>query len=333
MNITAIIEKKHYEFLDLAKGVGIMLVILGHGMFPNHYLIDSFHMPMFFILSGLTFVPPAHTYTSESIMIMEWVGKKVERIFVPSIFFMLVSGVVEIVVGKINPDTAFNSPLWFLQTLFISLLIYAFLMMKFGPKLCTVISLLAAIATYINYAYINNCAILPFHLARSIAAIPFLHTGYLLSNNIKTSSKQISVGLSIVCLLLFCVCLGFVLHRYNTIGLSFVEGSIFTYNPIFPWIISISGSLLVVYLSRIVNCIRLLNWLGKNSLVIMCVHFPILERLNHLCSLLPLYTTFEGKLFLAFISYAITIMTSIVMVILCKRYIPSLTGYKRLLSA
>lgn len=46
--------KTHYDYIDLAKGFGILLVILGHGMFPCHFVIDSFHMPLFFILSGLT---------------------------------------------------------------------------------------------------------------------------------------------------------------------------------------------------------------------------------------------------------------------------------------
>ena len=31
-------DKSHLDFLDLAKGIGILLVVLGHGMFPNHFL-------------------------------------------------------------------------------------------------------------------------------------------------------------------------------------------------------------------------------------------------------------------------------------------------------
>lgn len=30
-------SKVHFGFLDLAKGLGILMVILGHGMFPNHF--------------------------------------------------------------------------------------------------------------------------------------------------------------------------------------------------------------------------------------------------------------------------------------------------------
>ena len=38
---------------DIAKGIGIILVIVGHssGTICNRY-IDSFHMPLFFIISG-----------------------------------------------------------------------------------------------------------------------------------------------------------------------------------------------------------------------------------------------------------------------------------------
>ena len=48
-------NKSHLDFLDLAKGIGILLVVLGHGMFPNHFLIDSFHMPLFFFIERYLF--------------------------------------------------------------------------------------------------------------------------------------------------------------------------------------------------------------------------------------------------------------------------------------
>lgn len=35
----------YLPWLDTAKGIGIILVIIGHSMFPMHTLIDSFHMP------------------------------------------------------------------------------------------------------------------------------------------------------------------------------------------------------------------------------------------------------------------------------------------------
>lgn len=47
--------KERVGYIDVAKGVGIILVILGHSMYGNVFLknvIYSFHMPFFFMLSG-----------------------------------------------------------------------------------------------------------------------------------------------------------------------------------------------------------------------------------------------------------------------------------------
>ncbi|MBQ7203696.1 MAG: acyltransferase family protein [Eubacterium sp.] len=47
---------KRYDFIDSSKGIGILLVILGHLISlssPLELSIYSFHMPFFFIVSGL----------------------------------------------------------------------------------------------------------------------------------------------------------------------------------------------------------------------------------------------------------------------------------------
>lgn len=49
-------QTKRIEALDVAKGIGIILVIIGH--LSSSYLHDwiySFHMPLFFIISGICF--------------------------------------------------------------------------------------------------------------------------------------------------------------------------------------------------------------------------------------------------------------------------------------
>ena len=49
---------KRIEWIDMAKGIGIILVIMGHISFRPESLnvwLCSFHMPLFFFLSGLTY--------------------------------------------------------------------------------------------------------------------------------------------------------------------------------------------------------------------------------------------------------------------------------------
>lgn len=47
-------------WIDIAKGLAILLMIIGHELRPQSHLyvlIFSFHMPLFFILSGYTARP------------------------------------------------------------------------------------------------------------------------------------------------------------------------------------------------------------------------------------------------------------------------------------
>lgn len=48
-------HNKRVEWIDIAKGITMFLVILGHSVFGAlRGMIFSFHMPLFFILSGMT---------------------------------------------------------------------------------------------------------------------------------------------------------------------------------------------------------------------------------------------------------------------------------------
>jgi fucose 4-O-acetylase-like acetyltransferase len=47
-------------YVDIAKGVAMLLVIIGHCSYSEKILVGwlySFHMPLFFALSGFTFRP------------------------------------------------------------------------------------------------------------------------------------------------------------------------------------------------------------------------------------------------------------------------------------
>lgn len=61
MNVN--IEPKRKYWLDIAKGIAIFLMVIGHTSIPNvvSNFIYAFHMPLFFIASGLTSNYGKHT--------------------------------------------------------------------------------------------------------------------------------------------------------------------------------------------------------------------------------------------------------------------------------
>lgn len=119
------------KYIDIAKGIGIFLVVLGH-VSTNVTLggyIYSFHMPLFFFLSGLT-----ARFTSEDFLI-----KKLKTLLIPYYFwyfvfflywFLLerkfrdsnVSTMTPIIGGILayckNDNLLPNVVLWFLPSLF-----------------------------------------------------------------------------------------------------------------------------------------------------------------------------------------------------------------------
>ena len=51
---------KRKNYIDIAKGLGIICIVIGHALTKGTLLrrwVFTFHVPLFFIVAGLTFVP------------------------------------------------------------------------------------------------------------------------------------------------------------------------------------------------------------------------------------------------------------------------------------
>ncbi|MEO8354988.1 MAG: acyltransferase family protein [Chloroflexota bacterium] len=129
---------KRIEYIDIAKGIGILLVVMGHNDFavvsPYAYkVIYSFHMPLFFFLSGY-FINP-------SIGFWNFFKKRFNSLLKPYFFTIFLIYFVSVSFGKMGFQTAITRiikslygtgyyidwvQLWFLPHLFVVSL-YAFL--------------------------------------------------------------------------------------------------------------------------------------------------------------------------------------------------------------
>lgn len=129
---------KRIEYIDIARGIGIVLVVMGHNDFaavsPFLYkVIYSFHMPLFFFLSGYFF--------NAAIGFWEFFKKRFHGIMKPYFFTIFLIYFFSISFGKMSFQTAITRivksmygtgyyldwvQLWFLPHLFVVSL-YAFL--------------------------------------------------------------------------------------------------------------------------------------------------------------------------------------------------------------
>lgn len=119
--------------IDIAKGIGILLVVIGHNWIITHdkallfRMIYSFHMPLFFILAGV-FVKEAQGFAS-------FAGAKADALLKPYIVVLGLLGLVKITTGAAAPVPYFAGvaygvggtiawiQMWFLPNLFAALLL------------------------------------------------------------------------------------------------------------------------------------------------------------------------------------------------------------------
>lgn len=71
-----LIDKNRKQWVDILKGVLIIMVVLGHSYFEYSKYIYWFHMPVFFMLSGCVFRAP-------KIKIFEWVKNSLIKYMIP----------------------------------------------------------------------------------------------------------------------------------------------------------------------------------------------------------------------------------------------------------
>ena len=72
--------------IDIAKGIGIILMVVGHSSVPDYirHYIYIYHMPLFFIVAGYLF-----NYEKWKGKIFKFSKKKAERLIIPYLFMSI----------------------------------------------------------------------------------------------------------------------------------------------------------------------------------------------------------------------------------------------------
>tara|TARA_B100000941_G_C28490866_1_gene547866 strand:- start:560 stop:1576 length:1017 start_codon:yes stop_codon:yes gene_type:complete len=163
--------------VDYAKAIGIILVVYGHvirGIFKAGLPIDtdfyrlsdsivySFHMPLFFALSGLFF------YKSLSKRgVAGLIGSKIDTVIYPYLIWSIIQGVIEASLssytnGNVTYREVFSllwqprAQFWFLYALFIIFVVASVLFSKLSVKSILPVFVFAALLYIFQSKYSSN---------------------------------------------------------------------------------------------------------------------------------------------------------------------------------
>lgn len=160
---------KRDKSIDIAKGIGICLMIIGHmtGMIPIHKFIYQFHMPMFLIFSGYFF--NSQKWTN----FLPFAKVRFKQLFIPYITFTFI---ILLSIKLIDPSTDITGyilqgpphAVWFLLSLFLSEIIF-FTLYKINNKQIYILICILVLITIGQLLYLNN-----IDLPYSLSAVPIL---------------------------------------------------------------------------------------------------------------------------------------------------------------
>ena len=306
--------KERIEYIDNAKGILIILMVVGHvflddALVPLVDWIYVFHMPAFFIINGICF------HYSKNLSKPFWKGSLhlVYTILIPLAFseavgalcYIVRFGFTQSIAGFIYNTLHYhfnNGPDWFLVVLFAADLMFVGLNKLIACKKIQII--LAGLISLAACVMSRDVFIL-----RSIwLGFGCICLGYyackLFTDYDKMYAAIFSFGATVL-----------VLWLNGTVSMNIAN----IHNPLLWAIGAASGTYFVVFLGKRIHSSTLL-YIGKNSLVVMITHQAIMLPIRHYTGIAE-FNVLQGTIVLI-----ITIMLQFPLIYLINRFVPFLVG-------
>lgn len=298
-------QNKRISWPDIAKGIGILAVVLYHTFIPKlredfgFYFVYTFfsviQMPLFFFISGWLFEMKADTYKHNK---LKSVGSKFVRLMIPYfsfsvIYYLLINIALNIsaiapMLSMSNggyekyslPESIFQiltlensmaKSLWFVYTLFIIIAINILIPKIMKHPLTLVILFLLP--------YFLMSVPSPSIVAHLFLYIPYFSLARILFNKTESILAMKKYIYAIIAILYIVGSTLYVLGQYNDI-FSKKWSLLNILNIPISAFLAVLGILFICtsanYISRTKFFNKVLSYLGKNSFIIYLIHVPIL---------------------------------------------------------
>lgn len=333
------VKKPRIEYIDLAKGICIIIVVMLHlSAFYSYSLaiVDymmAFAMPLYFFLSGCFF----KTYDGFS----GYLKRKVNKLLIPFLFFYVLTSVCvpyilvyvlgcesdilrnSEIVTAIFKESYPNLPLWFLLCLFeVSLIFYAIYVFaqRFEGKsdlfICIVSMILGIIGITLGVLRIN----LPATLDSALSVMPFFAGGYLVFSKtdlLKPNRYDRYLPVLIVAALLF-------VQVFRT-GYSFYRNSFSLKAALVAYPCAFVGSYATLMLSKFLKKVPLISYFGRYSLIILVTHIDVF---NLYAAVLKHSGLDFSAGWMFFINLVLTMLSYLAIIPFMNRFMPHVVGQK-----
>lgn len=327
---------RRLDYLDNTKAFAMLMVVLGHCSLVNTYpvlyqWIGSFHVPVFFVISGILLGIKKERKGDVTYDL----AKKLKTYMLPFYVFSLLN---IFVVGGLKyladtnegvtfvKDWLFNVLMlngraanWFLSCLFLAELIFIFELRHFRLEIAAAVNVvLAAAALVLPH---NVTIVLVFF--ESFQGLLCLNAGYLLYIKRNWLKEHIKQGIFLLLAIAYIIIL--VLNG-NTAMNGLESGNY----PFLYYFEILLGSIVILVIFRKIASrpLKLITWIGQNTIVLLTTHQTVLELIwvidEHSFGLL---NKMNGAL--PFALCMIVVLIEIPVIWICNHYLYFLFGKKK----
>lgn len=325
-------EKQRIEFIDLAKGICILLVLAVHIIpeFGKKYdILTCLRMPLYFCLSGMFF----KDYGGFKNLVI----KKADKLLLPFFGWYVISYCFYYfriytlgeaseyfhILDFFTRPYFYNIPLWFLMSLFWVNILYAFIdkiskywyMKIFYVSIFMVFGWLFSISGYPNWFFIGT----------SMTCLPFFCLGRILINSdlLKNSNHKNDLAVAIGCIAL--VALGYIITSESVL-MEYYNNTLQKGNIISLYTIATSLVILILLACKYIKRIPLVSFLGRYSIIVLVTHELIRNVVNRGIRLFinPQW----DEIYIHTITMFIVTASMFAIIPLCRKYLPYITAQK-----
>ncbi len=322
------------DFIDLAKGICIILVVMVHlGIDIPIPGLNMLRMPLYFVLSGLFF----KDYGS----FKNFLVKKTNKLLIPFFFFFIVTYTILYLVRFIFPGLTetnksqiwdlfttgkiSNIPLWFLLGLFWVNIISFFISLVKSEWVRFLLVVICALAGYCTFKLGIQ---LPLYMNAALLYMPFFYMGSMIKKTTVLVKNRYDGYNAIFIILLYAIACFLPLPTTFSLGsatpLSHEFGDDFGLKLLMFYPAALCMVLALLLLCKMIRRLPLISYIGRYSIIVLCTHYLIMVAVSKFFNL-------TGIPINIWLSFAIVISGSILMIPICKKLIPWFTAQKDLI--
>lgn len=334
-------RQNRLDYIDTAKGIGIIFVVIYHHLLGAEFItnwISSFHMPLFFMISGYLFAFRDDYSKSIGAFVVQKLKGLIYPFFTLS-FIVLLWNVLfyNVLFPSVSPEnstleiflltitTYGYHALWFVPCLFYSSILFFFLCeYNFHHWICVLMVLFV-----VTFSVIPNAVVFTYYPARFfiriLIGLIFIYLGNILFVLLSRIEKYwklvlIATGIFFVSSLIAYYFFPGILPYIN-IGVCHIE------KPGIYLIQAIICVTFIVLLSRYI-CNFVLSFFGKNSIIILAFHMDLTIEIAWILVKRVPWNVNETSQSVLVILVELAMLT--VIILLINRFIPFIYQYRKL---